>query len=252
MAAPTSSTTFQSLSSESLRSKLARLSASGADGAACGVRAPPGTGAFFEDFGTVAKLDEDDFNTVLLTKASGAASSSCREVECSYSGSTSSPSSSASERRCPDPELAEVMRELERLEHTLVEERERKAQLLEAKQAGDEAHARDVAMLEGMLEQALAENEALSKQLKALQQDRKCVSESPARPLGALDGTNNSTVTVSTACSVGLSSVGASPTQGSPQCGLSSVGSMPSWSNVSSHPQEFEEPEVEPCRRWAP
>merc|ERR1719181_1532633 len=104
-----------------------------------------------------------------------------------------------------------------------------------------------------MLEQALADNEMLSKQLKAMQQGdwqgvplekgmsgEGRLANTPLRR-GALDGTNNSSVTVSTACSVGASScLEASP-------GQSTQSSMPSWSNVSSHPQEFEEPEVEPC-----
>jgi len=65
------------------------------------------------------------------------------------------------------PELVEAFRELERLELALVEERQRSAQLLEDKQAAEASHARDVAMLEKMLQQVLSENDRLSGQLTA-------------------------------------------------------------------------------------
>jgi len=64
-------------------------------------------------------------------------------------------------------DLVEAMHELEHLEHALVEERRRTAQLLEEKRAAEESHARDVEMLERMLQQVLGQNEELSAQVAA-------------------------------------------------------------------------------------
>eukprot|EP00429_Kryptoperidinium_foliaceum_P053011 CAMPEP_0176097624 /NCGR_PEP_ID=MMETSP0120_2-20121206/48947_1 /TAXON_ID=160619 /ORGANISM="Kryptoperidinium foliaceum, Strain CCMP 1326" /LENGTH=135 /DNA_ID=CAMNT_0017431627 /DNA_START=43 /DNA_END=451 /DNA_ORIENTATION=- len=57
--------------------------------------------------------------------------------------------------------IMDAMRELERLEMALVEERQRGARLEEERRALEEARERDVSMLEGMLHQALKENELL-------------------------------------------------------------------------------------------
>mmetsp|Transcript_22013 Transcript_22013/g.39454 ORF Transcript_22013/g.39454 Transcript_22013/m.39454 type:complete len:140 (-) Transcript_22013:106-525(-) len=64
-------------------------------------------------------------------------------------------------------ELVEVLKELEALELALSKERGISAQLREEKQAAEESHARDVAMLEHMLQQALSENAELRKSTKA-------------------------------------------------------------------------------------
>jgi len=84
-------------------------------------------------------------------------SSSCSGVEAS--GQVSD--------RCPD--LVEAYRELECLEHALVEERQHNTRLLEERRAAKEAHALDVSMLEKMLQQALAENERLQNRMAALE-----------------------------------------------------------------------------------
>lgn len=89
------------------------------------------------------------------------------------------------------PALKEAMRELERLELVLVQERQKSAQLLEDRFAAEKAHTRDVAMLEGMLSQAIAENERLSKRLGEKSRLR-------------VDDTRTSSV--STACTVDQSS----------------------------------------------
>mmetsp|Transcript_36574 Transcript_36574/g.105381 ORF Transcript_36574/g.105381 Transcript_36574/m.105381 type:complete len:181 (+) Transcript_36574:64-606(+) len=72
-------------------------------------------------------------------------------------------------------DVAELYRELERLEVALVEERQRSAALLEERIAGQEAQARDIASLEAMLchvsaerDRLAAENSALHEELAAL------------------------------------------------------------------------------------
>jgi len=64
-----------------------------------------------------------------------------------------------------DSDLVEALRELERLELALVEEKARSFQLCEEKRAAEESYARDLAQLESMLQQALTENEGLQARL---------------------------------------------------------------------------------------
>jgi len=64
-------------------------------------------------------------------------------------------------------ELVEAFQELERLELALVQERQRGVQVNEEKLAAEESHARDVDMLEKMLQQIIAENGSLAGRLAA-------------------------------------------------------------------------------------
>lgn len=64
-------------------------------------------------------------------------------------------------------ELIEAVRELERLEHALVAERQRNAALLEEKRISEERHARDIAMLESMVQSITMDNRRLSDELAA-------------------------------------------------------------------------------------
>lgn len=72
------------------------------------------------------------------------------------------------ESRCVAAEqLVEAMQELERLEVTIVEERHKSTDLLNRALASEEAHARDVGMLEAMLQELIGENERLASQVFA-------------------------------------------------------------------------------------
>jgi len=64
-------------------------------------------------------------------------------------------------------ELVEAFQELERLEMALVQERQLGVQVNEEKLAAEESHARDVDMLEKMLQQIIAENGSLAGRLAA-------------------------------------------------------------------------------------
>jgi len=64
-------------------------------------------------------------------------------------------------------ELVEAFQELERLELALVQERQRGVQVNEEKLSAEESHARDVDMLEKMLQQIIAENGSLAGRLAA-------------------------------------------------------------------------------------
>jgi len=64
-------------------------------------------------------------------------------------------------------DMMEALQELEKLELALVKERQQNAQLLEARELAESSHARDVAMLESMLQQALVKNDKLLHQLAA-------------------------------------------------------------------------------------
>merc|ERR1719408_785634 len=64
--------------------------------------------------------------------------------------------------------MVEVVRELERLEQALQQERRNSTKLADEKNACEENHSRDVAMLEGMLQQTLTENERLQATVSAL------------------------------------------------------------------------------------
>lgn len=66
------------------------------------------------------------------------------------------------------PAMVEVVRELERLEQALQQERRNSAKLADEKKSTEENHSRDVAMLEGMLHQTLTENERLQATVSAL------------------------------------------------------------------------------------
>jgi len=63
----------------------------------------------------------------------------------------------------------EAVKELERVELALVQERQKSARLLEEKITSEESHSRDVKMLEGMLSQVIAENERLSSRIADLE-----------------------------------------------------------------------------------
>jgi hypothetical protein len=64
--------------------------------------------------------------------------------------------------------MVEVVRELERSEQALQQERRNSTKLADDKNACEENHSRDVAMLEGMLQQTLTENERLQATVSAL------------------------------------------------------------------------------------
>jgi len=90
----------------------------------------------------------------------------------------------------PPVELVEAFQELERLELALVDERQRGIQLNEEKLAAEASHARDVTMLEKMLQQIIAENGSLAGRLAAweaskLQGGTTDHSEADAAPLAA-------------------------------------------------------------------
>lgn len=63
----------------------------------------------------------------------------------------------------------EAMQELERLEVTIAEERHKSADLLNRTLASEDGHARDVGMLEAMLQELMGENERLANQVSAWQ-----------------------------------------------------------------------------------
>mmetsp|Transcript_36013 Transcript_36013/g.78782 ORF Transcript_36013/g.78782 Transcript_36013/m.78782 type:complete len:169 (+) Transcript_36013:113-619(+) len=76
-------------------------------------------------------------------------------------------------------DLDEALHELESLELALVREKQRVSQLLEEKEASEAAHARDINVLEAMLEQAILdkdhvveENERLKAECMALRSQR--------------------------------------------------------------------------------
>lgn len=73
--------------------------------------------------------------------------------------------------KASNDELIEAFRELERLEHALVLERQRNATLLEEKTMSEERHTRDIAMLESMLQQIMVENNKLSEKVAAFEKD---------------------------------------------------------------------------------
>jgi len=66
----------------------------------------------------------------------------------------------------------EALKELERLELALFEERRKTAELSEARKSDQESHARDVAMLEAMLQKVLQENERLQRQLASWEEHK--------------------------------------------------------------------------------
>mmetsp|Transcript_235 Transcript_235/g.529 ORF Transcript_235/g.529 Transcript_235/m.529 type:complete len:185 (+) Transcript_235:81-635(+) len=71
--------------------------------------------------------------------------------------------------KAPSQELAEMYRELEALELALAKERQRVRALEEEKAVREASHARDIAELEEMLNQATAEQERLVAENKRLQ-----------------------------------------------------------------------------------
>eukprot|EP00427_Karlodinium_veneficum_P010441 CAMPEP_0169077624 /NCGR_PEP_ID=MMETSP1015-20121227/8979_1 /TAXON_ID=342587 /ORGANISM="Karlodinium micrum, Strain CCMP2283" /LENGTH=199 /DNA_ID=CAMNT_0009137163 /DNA_START=52 /DNA_END=651 /DNA_ORIENTATION=- len=105
----------------------------------------------------------------------------------------------ASSSTCPNceagrgsvPNGIEALRELERLELALVQEKQHSSRLLDQKRAVEESHTRDVEMLERMLKQVLAENELLRSKVEASKiQDRRAEALWPTDARRSFDATD--------------------------------------------------------------
>lgn len=99
----------------------------------------------------------------------------------------------------PRSDVVQIMRELEHMEGVLADERFNKTQLMESYEAQlkakNDSHARDVAILEEMLGQALGESKVLAAQIaewEAQKQHRRA-----SRQLGNPASTNSTSSSIS-------------------------------------------------------
>lgn len=115
-----------------------------------------------ESDGTTTSDDEDDhqLHEVKMYCAGSEGTGSTQTADFSRSQPTGCklPPQTPRTRALP---LVEILREVENLDEALKEEREKTAKLTEEKRHLVENHARDISMLEDMLQSLLAENESL-------------------------------------------------------------------------------------------
>lgn len=195
---------------------------------------------------------------VAVGSANGAAASSASSVAPSPAaampgggGSCCSASAPTAGARALSGSDVELLREIERLDVALVAERQKVAELSEEKRASEEAHARDVAALENMLQQASDENAQLRAQVAKLQSGvasdagrgtdvGRAEAEASQLPCGA-DGVELPAAVQLPAATAVVADGGADPSR--PAKAVAKV--APAGSAAS----DMEEPEMEPRRR---